>query len=151
MRVNLNKQKNFVCKKGFKNQFSSTLAIFCSDERFVGCSMEFLQKQLKTKRCDLIVYPGGPQFIADKGKAAINRVKFLIEAHNISHVILISHIDCGYYKHTYPQLSAEQLSEKQISDITKSKQILSSIFPSVHVESFYIKLHNQKLVFEPIT
>jgi len=143
-------QKQFLCKKGFKNKFSAILAIFCSDERFIEPSVEFLQKHLKIKRCDLIVYPGGPQFIAGNEKDTIKRMKFLIKAHNISHIILISHTDCGYYKNLYSGLSGEKLYKQQISDIQRAVQILSSLFKNISVESFYIKLSKSKIVVEAV-
>lgn len=150
MRTDAFMQKQFICKKGFKNKFSAILAIFCSDERFIEPSVEFLRRHLKIKRCDLIVYPGGPQFVAGNEKDPIKRMKFLIKAHHISHIILISHTDCGYYKNLFPGLTGEKLYKQQASDIQKSAQILSSMFINISVESFYIKLHNSKITFEAV-
>ena len=62
-----------------KNKFSGTLAVFCSDERFVKRTMEFAYKSLGTSICDMIAVPGGPVFIADKEKSLLDGLKFLVK------------------------------------------------------------------------
>ena len=45
-----------------KNKFSGTLAVFCSDERFVKKTLEFAYKSFGIRNCDLMSVPGGPVF-----------------------------------------------------------------------------------------
>lgn len=143
-------KKIFSSKKRFRNTFTSTLAIFCSDERFNGTSIEFLQTFLKIRRCDLIVYPGGPQFIVNNEKGPVKRMKFLIQAHKISRVLLISHTSCGYYQNLYPDMTDRMLMKLQIADIHKSIKRLHRMFPDISVLSFYMDLDHTRFMCTPV-
>ncbi|MGQ9461743.1 MAG: hypothetical protein ACUVTP_01665 [Candidatus Fervidibacter sp.] len=67
--------------------------MFCSDERFVAPTFEFLQRRLDMERCDLVVVAGGPAFIVREEVALIERLELLLKTHEIKCVALISHED----------------------------------------------------------
>ena len=124
--------------------FSGKLAIFCSDERFIKAVMEFLNKNLNIKLCDLMVVPGGPEFVINKKNILHDRLKLLVNAHKISNIILFSHADCKFYKNKYKLLNSKMLYKQQIKDINKCRQQINKMFPRIIVKSFYIS-YNKNL------
>ncbi len=108
--------------------FSEKLAIFCSDERFIEANLAFLKNYLKIKRSNLIVLPGGPEFIVNIGFNLLERLKILVNARQIKQIILISHSDCGYYNIKFHDSSKEEIFKKQLNDIQKAIQKLEKIF-----------------------
>jgi len=64
----------------WRDEFSGNLAVFCSDERFVAATLEFLRRELNMERCDLMVVAGGPAFIAQDEPNLMERLKLLINA-----------------------------------------------------------------------
>ena len=119
------------------NNFSGILAIFCSDERFAEANLTFLKSSLKIKQCDLMAIPGGCAFIVNNESNLLQRLRMLIDAHDIKQIILISHHDCGYYKIGIDNSSEEKISNKQMCDIRKSAHILKELFEDVSVKGFY--------------
>jgi hypothetical protein len=128
------------------NNFSGKLAIFCSDERFIKSNLSFVKNSLQIKRSDLIVIPGGPAFIANKEPNLLERLRILIEAHNINQTILIIHSDCRYYKIKYANLSEEQILEKQVDDAKASIQYLKKLFRNISVNAFHSQIDNSKTI-----
>lgn len=134
----------------FKNTFGGNLAIFCSDERFVEASLAFCKNSWKINRCDLMVLPGGPAFIANNESNLMKRLKLLIKAHKIRRVTLIAHTDCGYYKKYFGKTSQETIMKQQIADIQKAIQKLNGMAVNISVCGFYSYLDNSKIIFRQI-
>jgi len=128
------------------NHFSGILAIFCSDERFVEANLTFLRSSLKIKQCDLITIPGGSAFIVNNELNLLERLRILVEAHNIKQIILISHYDCGYYKKSIGNSSEEKILNKQMSDIRESVYIIKKIFKDISVKGFYAQTFNSEII-----
>lgn len=142
--------KIFVSSQVFRNTFTATIAVFCSDERFSQAAFECLKTTLGVERCDLIVYPGGPQFIASNQEDPIKRMKFLIQAHSVTRIILLSHTQCGYYMNLHPEMTESVLSALQISDIHKAADDLRRMFPGITVECYYMGLEGEHLFCSPV-
>jgi len=140
--------KIFVSNKKFSDNFSGNLVIFCSDERFIKATLEFLHRCLRVKNYDLMAVPGGPVFIINKEKCLVDRLKLLVDKHNISNIIIFSHSDCGYYKQCHKDLNSNLLSKRQIEDIRKIKLQLEKLFPDVMVKSFYVIVNKRKFLFQ---
>ncbi|MCX7778576.1 MAG: hypothetical protein N2381_11095, partial [Armatimonadetes bacterium] len=130
----------------WKDEFSGNLAIFCSDERFAGATIEFLKQYLGMERCDLFVVAGGPAFIAQNEPSLVERLELLIEAHKIKYVALIAHEDCGYYKRCYPDLSQSELKRKQVEDLSSAISLLRQ--KGILVCSFFALVESDEVVFE---
>lgn len=138
--------------KKFKNAFKGNLTIFCSDERFVPATLEFLSTNLRIKSLttDLLVLPGGPYFIVKKEKNLVDRLRLLIEAHKIKRLFIFTHADCGYYKKKYGEASPEKISKTQFKDIAKAAKILKKMYPDLKVVCFYANVKEGKIVFQQI-
>ncbi|MCS7279324.1 MAG: hypothetical protein NZ530_04620 [Thermodesulfobacteriaceae bacterium] len=135
-------------KRPFINRFSGNLVIFCSDERFVQATLDFLKKDLGVETSDLVVIAGGPAFIPKQESSLIERLNLLIYAHQIKKVILISHENCGYYKHHHPNLSSETLEKLQIEDLKKSLIFLKE--RGLKGQAFLAYVEKDQILFKEI-
>ncbi len=132
----------------WKDEFTGNLAIFCSDERFVNATLEFLRRHLGIDRCDLMVVAGGPVFIPKNETALMEKLDLLLKAHEIKQVVLIAHDDCGYYKHHYKELLSRALKEKQRDDLlTAVKEIQAK---GVQAKAFFAFVDRGEVVFEEV-
>jgi carbonic anhydrase len=132
----------------WKDEFSGNLAVFCSDERFIAVTLEFLRRGLDMERCDLFVVAGGPAFIPQSELPLIERLNLLIEAHKIKRVVLIAHDDCRYYKHRYPKLAPEKLRQQQHNDLLAAVSALKQ--KGIKVQAFFAFIDSSEVVFEEV-
>lgn len=132
----------------FNDTFSGNLAIFCSDERFVKATFEFLEEDLQVKTCDLLVIAGGPIFITQGEQNLIERLELLLNSHNIKTVLLISHENCGYYKHLYPNLSPLELKNLQFEDLKKALKFLKE--KNIEGKAFFAYVEGDQILFKEI-
>ena len=132
----------------WKDEFSGNLAVFCSDERFVAATLEFLRRGLDMERCDLLVVAGGPAFIPQSELSLIECLNLLIEAHKIKRVVLIAHDDCGYYKHRYSKLAPEKLRQQQHKDLLAAVSALRQ--KGIKVHAFFAFVDSSEVVFEEV-
>jgi hypothetical protein len=131
---------------GYNDKFSKRLAIFCSDERFIRPTIAFLEKSLEITSCDIMVLPGGPEFIAKGSVGIIKRLELLTDAHNIQEIILISHEDCGYYKRIFKNDHPDSLYERQVTDMNTAIKVLKASFPNTAIKGYYCKIKDKKAV-----
>jgi len=132
----------------WKDEFSGNLAVFCSDERFVAATLEFLRRGLDMERCDLIVVAGGPAFIPQSEAPLLERLDLLIKAHKIERVVLIAHDDCGYYKHRYPKLPPEKLRQQQREELLTAVSALRQ--KGIKAQAFFAFVDNGEVMFEEV-
>ena len=130
----------------FSGHFSGRLVIFCSDERFIEANLAFLKNSLEIQTGDLMVLPGGPEFIINDEPDLMERLKILVDAHKIKKIILISHSDCGYYKKKFENLSEEDILEKQMDDNQKAIKKLEKLFKDISVNAFHAEICNSKTI-----
>lgn len=130
----------------YTDSFSSRLAVFCSDERFVKNTIKFLKDSLGIVDCDLMIIPGGPEFIARGKEELLGRLQVLMEAHKISQIILISHGDCGYYNKCYPESQDGYISDRQVEDLKEAKRRLDILYPDSSSKGFYGRIKNPGII-----
>lgn len=132
----------------FNDTFSGNLTIFCSDERFVKATLKFLEEELQVKTCDLLVIAGGPVFIPQEEQNIIARLNLLINSHKVKTVILISHQDCGYYKHLYPDLTSLELEKLQLEDLKRALNFLRE--RTIEARAFFAYVEEDQILFREI-
>ena len=130
----------------WRDEFSGNLAVFCSDERFVTATLEFLRRAMDMERCDLMVVAGGPAFIAQDEPNLMERLKLLVSAHRLQRIALITHADCGYYKHRYGNEAAQKQREELLAAMQRLRQQLSG----VEVRGFWALVEGGEVVFEEL-
>lgn len=132
---------------------AKTLVVYCSDGRFVQFCDDFVEKTLKIEDYDLLAVPGGPQFLCaldylPKFRWAGRRwLDFLIEKHVLERVVLISHQDCGWYKHLHGH---EEPEARQHEDLRRARSELLETLPRVRVEAYFVALHDGQPKFTVI-
>ena len=126
-----------------------TLMIRCSDHRLAHACEQFLEEVLKVSDYDMLVVPGGPQFLSaldylPKFNWAGRRwMRFLVDAHEVKRVILISHEDCGWYRHLHG--GHEEHDARQQDDLRRAAAHLMDIFPGLHAEAYFASLSDGKV------
>ena len=118
-----------------------TLLVHCSDHRLAHACESFVENVLEIKDYDLLSVPGGPQFLCaleylPKFNWAGRRwLNFLIEGHGVSHIILIAHEDCGWYRNLHG--THEQHEARQKEDLRRARADLLEYLPSLRVETYF--------------
>ena len=79
------------------------LALYCSDGRWGAAFDQFCQRYLQIPRYDRFAVPGGPAWLAPREdspgfqQAAREQLDFLVKAHDLGRVVLITHYGCAFY------------------------------------------------------
>ncbi len=124
---------------------AEVLAVHCSDHRFQAGFYEFLNSKLNLEgNYDLLVLPGGPQcltlaeYLPKFSWAGWKWFRFLVEAHDLTRLILIQHQDCGWYKELPHHLhSSAEPRQRQEEDLRRVRVALAKERPELSVELYY--------------
>jgi hypothetical protein len=137
----------------FDPSHPAALAVYCSDGRFTR-AVEALLLELGHQRLDTMTLPGGPALLCSSG-ANLSEVDtftraahFLIEAHQIGHVVLVAHEGCGYYRNRYNRMSAPQVERLQLEHLGLAAKALSRRHPELGVQRFYARVADGRVTFE---
>jgi hypothetical protein len=130
----------------YDKKFSGRLAVICSDERFIKPTLGFLEDELNFDSCDLMVLPGGPEFIANGEIGPLERLDLLVKAHGIKDIILISHEDCGYYNKCYNGSVKDSIDKKLIDDLKSAVIELENLYPEIKVSGFHCMISDRGTV-----
>jgi len=101
----------------------ATLAICCSDGRYIRAIEQFLFSQGVDDH-DLICLPGGPARICHECASifevsvAMEGIDYLVESHATQSVLLLAHDDCGFYKKRFGECD----SERQKTDLLRARE-----------------------------
>ena len=131
-----------------------TLLVHCSDHRLAPACRSFAEKVLKIEDYDLLSVPGGPQFLCaveylPKFNWAGRRwLNFLFEGHGVSHIILIAHQDCGWYRNLHG--NRQEHEERQKEDLRRARADLLEYLPSLRVETYYASIEGEETKFTPV-
>src|SRR5437879_9826167 len=113
---------------------ADALMVRCSDHRLANACETFVENTLKIINYDLLVVPGGPQFLCaleylPKFHWAGRRwMRFLVDAHEVKRVVLITHQDCGWYRHLHG--AHEDHGERQKADLHRAAHHLKDLAPT---------------------
>src|SRR3954469_21191123 len=113
-------------------------AVYCSDGRFGEQLDEFLHLGLKLPRYDRVAIPGGAACLAGHStafwqKPALERqLSFLIQAHNLTRIVLIAHDCCGFYKNLW--LDCPSVEKQQSQDLKLAAESILLANSGVEVE-----------------
>jgi carbonic anhydrase-like protein len=128
------------------------LALYCSDGRWGEAFDEFCHRHLLIPRYDRWAVPGGPAWLAhpqdasDYSNAAREQLNFLVNAHKLESVILITHFGCAYYGHRLGWSPRDCLAQ-QIEDVRTGAQRLRQWFPGLEVEGYLAMRAGNALTF----
>ena len=132
-------------------------AVYCSDGRYGEQMDQFLHEGLGLPRYDRVAIPGGAACLAGHAmfeRSALERqLRFLIEAHALTRIVLIAHHDCGFYKHHVRLRAGRSIAEQQFLDLSKSAEQIRQWCPGVEVEAYYANPAEGRVTFDrwPVT
>lgn len=130
------------------------LALYCSDGRWGEAFDEFCHRHLCIPRYDRWAVPGGPAWVVGPPDDAVIRtariqLDFLVEAHQLERIVLITHFGCAWYGHLLQQPPAECL-EEQSRDVQRAAANLSQWYPGIQVEGYLAMRQQEWMSFHPI-
>jgi hypothetical protein len=118
------------------------LAIYCSDGRWGAAFDDFCHEGLGLPRYDRFAVPGGPVWLTlrdvsllDPYGVAREQLHFLVEAHQLERIVLISHYGCAYYAHLLG-LDPDGCLPEQQQDLRTAAGTLRGWFAGIEVDSY---------------
>ena len=140
----------------FDPRHPSALAVYCSDGRFTR-AVEALLRKLGHDRLDTMTLPGGPALL-NHGPADLSEVfifsratRFLIEAHEITHVVLLAHQNCGFYRARFGRLGEDHIRKIQIEHLQAGARALARQHPGLAVACYYARVADDQVAFDDVT
>ncbi|MEW6747461.1 MAG: carbonic anhydrase [Planctomycetota bacterium] len=132
-----------------------TLVVSCSDGRFGKPVTLFLENVLGLPPYDRLFVPGGAGSIASTfawglEKAVNEQLRFLIHAHRVNRVILLSHQDCGFYK-THLRVDPAIVEERRFADLTQALVKVRHLGINVEVRAYFARFEGREVIFETLS
>jgi hypothetical protein len=130
-------------------------ALYCSDGRVGEHFDDFLQNGLGLPRYDRVALPGGPACLAGYAEARleqesiVDELKFLVDVHGLSRIVLIAHQACAFY--TSRLHATDQIMETlQRADLIRSAHYARHVTSVKTIEAFFARRIEDRVVFEPV-
>lgn len=130
-------------------------AVYCSDGRVGEHFDDFLQNGLSLPRYDRVALPGGPACLAGYDEARVEQVgivdelKFLIDAHGLTRVVLIQHQGCAFYTARL-KVGVKQLETLQRADLVRAAYFIRHVTSLDRVDAYFARQAADAIEFEPV-
>jgi hypothetical protein len=117
------------------------LAMYCSDGRWGEAFDEFCHRHLQIPRYDRWAVPGGPGWLAGHPedaallRAAEGQIDFLVRAHGLERIVLVTHYGCAWYAERLGRLPDENVAA-QIADVRAAADTLRDWYPDLRVNAY---------------
>jgi hypothetical protein len=117
------------------------LALYCSDGRWGNAFDEFCHKHLQIPHYDRWAVPGGPARLVpnpdhpEDDRKVREQIEFLVRAHDLERIVLITHFGCAYYGQRLQRAPTECLPA-QTADVRTAATVLRNWYPGLRVEAF---------------
>jgi hypothetical protein len=131
------------------------MALYCSDGRWGLAFDEFCQKHLRIPRYDRWAVPGGPAWLLPNRdetgflQAARLQLDFLVQAHGLERIVLISHYGCAYYAQRLNK-GPDACLAFQKDDLRRAAETLHDWYPEIQVENFLAMRAGKRLSFHGV-
>ena len=142
-------------KTAFIETHPTVLALYCSDGRYTR-AVEELAETLGHPRIDVLCVPGGAGAMDAWTSGSVilaghlrSQAEFLIAAHHITDVLLISHESCGFYKAQHAQIDDHGRRLRQVQDLARAAALLMHGRPHLNVRTFHARNDGARIVFDP--
>jgi hypothetical protein len=120
-------------------------ALYCSDGRIGEHFDDFLQNGLGLPRYDRVALPGGPACLASHPEAlleeqgVVDELKFLVEVHGLTRIVLIAHQSCAFYK-TRLKLAEPRVELVQRADLVRAAAYVHRVTGLDKIEAYFARL-----------
>jgi hypothetical protein len=131
------------------------LALYCSDGRWGEAFDEFCHKHLHIPRYDRWAVPGGPAWLAAHDyeptllEAARMQLDFLVRAHELEQIVLITHFGCAFYSQRL-QCPPQDCLPAQFEDVRTAAAALRGWHPGLEVKAYLAMRRENWLSFHEL-
>jgi hypothetical protein len=131
------------------------LVLYCSDGRWGEAFDEFCHRHLQIPRYDRWAVPGGPAWVAAHPadstllQATRSQLDFLVQAHELERIVLITHYGCAWYGHRL-QRSPDDCLPAQAEDVAAAAATLRAWYPGLRVEAYLAMRRNAWVSFHQL-
>jgi hypothetical protein len=145
----------FTSTEPWHPQRIGAVALYCSDGRWGEAFDEFCHRGLLLPRYDRWAVPGGPACLLprDSGdgfcRGVWEQLDFLVRAHELRRVVLITHYGCAYYADLLGQAPDDCLPA-QADDLRTAAAALREWFRGVGVEAYLAMRRGVSLSFHQV-
>jgi len=142
----------FTSAKRWNPERIGALALYCSDGRWGEAFDEFCHRHLQIPRYDRWAVPGGPAWLAPEngelgfGQAAREQLDFLVKAHQLERIVLITHYGCAYYAQRLGQAPEDCLAVP-VQDTSVAMAALRRWYPEMRLEAYLAMRSGTSLSF----
>lgn len=151
----MEQQAPFHSKLNYNPERMHAAAVYCSDGRVGEHFDDFLQNGLGLPRYDRLALPGGPGTLAGYAEARleqeglVDELKFLIDAHGLTRVVLIQHQGCAFYT-AHLRVAPKQMEMLQRADLVRAAYFIRDTTSLENVEAYFARRTEEHIVFEPV-
>jgi hypothetical protein len=130
-------------------------AVYCSDGRVGEHFDDFVQNGLGLPRYDRIALPGGPACLAGYAQArleedgVLDEIKFLIEAHGLTRIVLIQHENCVFYTQRL-KVRSQSIEQLQKADLCRAAYSIRHWTKLERIDGYYLRRKPEGIVFEAV-
>ena len=127
------------------------LAVYCSDGRFGEQCDDYLQRRLGLPFYDRLAVPGGAALLAaDREQTQLfPHLHFLVEAHELTKLVLIAHDGCAYYSQLLG-LGPIDMRERQEADLKAVSDLVSAKHPHLDIHTSFAHVEGDRVTFEQL-
>jgi hypothetical protein len=132
----------FVSTVPYESSRIHAAAIYCSDGRMGAHFDDFLHHGLKLPRYDRVALPGGPGRLSPSmpkrlhERGILDGLTFLVEAHGLTRIVLISHTGCAFYARTLA-LEAGCVDTVQRADLVRAADCIRMATGLGAIEAYF--------------
>jgi hypothetical protein len=143
---------SFVSSERWHPERLGGLALYCSDGRWGEAFDEFCHRHLLMPRYDRWAVPGGPAWLAPReeatelSRATREQLDFLVRAHDLKRIVLITHYACAYYGKRLNQ-DARGCLPAQFEDLRGAAELLRQTYPDLRVDGYLAMRRGHALSF----
>src|SRR5262245_14648345 len=131
----------YTCTERWHPERIGALALYCSDGRWGEAFDEFCHRHLQLPRYDRWAVPGGPAWLAARPGdeallgAARTQLDFLVRAHSLDRIVLITHFGCAWYGQRLGW-RAEDCLPTQAADDRAAAAVLGALYPGLRLDAY---------------
>jgi hypothetical protein len=132
------------------------LAIYCSDGRWGEAFDDFCHELLQIPRYDRFAVPGGPAWLTIRHvnlltpySAAREQLQFLVKAHELERIVLITHYGCAYYA-DITGCDPEGALTAQEEDLHTAARTLRAWFAGISVDAYVAMRERERIWFRQV-
>ncbi|MCA9290807.1 MAG: hypothetical protein KDA25_06740 [Phycisphaerales bacterium] len=151
----MNESTPFHSRHRYDPERMHVAAVYCSDGRVGEHFDDFLQNGLSLPRYDRVALPGGPASLAGYAEArvaqegAVDELKFLVEAHDLTRVVLIQHEGCAFYTARL-RVGTQHMAALQRADLVRAAYFIRHVTGLERIDAYFARRTDEAIIFEPV-